>query len=104
MLFRSLALRADTYVAGHGGLKTRAELAALLAQVEQRRAAIKALVYQGKTLAEVEAALPEAKVHRMFLSFAETTYFELTRGYPEARPSWYSLAPTDDRRRSAKVQ
>ena len=99
-----LALRADTYVAGHGGLKTRAELAALLAQVEQRRAAIKALVYQGKTLAEVEAALPEAKVHRMFLSFAETTYFELTRGYPEARPSWYSLAPTDDRRRSAKVQ
>ena len=93
-----LALKADTFVAGHGGLKTRQEVQALLNQVVQRRAAIKAMVYQGRSLAEIEAALPEAKGNKMFLSFNETTYHELTQGYPVARPSWYSLAPTDDRR------
>ena len=93
-----LALKADTFVAGHGGLKTRQEVQTLLGQVVQRRAAIKAMVYQGRTLAEIEAALPEAKGNKMFLSFNETTFFELTQGYPVARPSWYSLAPTDDRR------
>ena len=97
-----LALKADTFVAGHGGLMTKREVQALLDTVVQRREAIKSLVYQGKSLAEVNAALPEAKVGRMFLSFNETTYFELTRGYPVARPSWYSLAPTDDRRRSGE--
>ena len=56
------------------------------------------MVYQGKSLAEIEAALPEAKSNKMFLSFNATTYHELTRGYPVARPSWYSLADTDDRR------
>ena len=59
--------------------------------------------YQGKSLAEIETALPEAKGNKMFLSFNETTYFELTQGYPVARPSWYSLAPTDDRRHSGDV-
>ena len=98
-----LALKVDTFVAGHGGLKSRQEVKALLDQVLQRRAAIKAMVYQGKSLAEIEAALPEAKGNKMFLSFNETTYFELTQGYPVARPSWYSLAPTDDRRHSGEV-
>ena len=93
-----LALKVDTFVAGHGELKSRQQVKALLDQVLQRRAAIKAMVYQGKSLAEIEAALPEAKGNKMFLSFNETTYFELTQGYPVARPSWYSLAPTDDRR------
>ena len=93
-----LALKADTYVSGHGGLKTRQQIQTLLDQVVQRRAAIKALVYQGKALAEVEAALPEAKANKMFLSFNETTYYELTHGYPVSRPSWYSLGATDDRR------
>ena len=98
-----LALKADTFVAGHGGLKSRREVQALLDQVLQRRAAIKAMVYQGKSLAEIEAALPEAKGNKMFLSFNESTYHELTEGYPVARPSWYSLAPTDDRRHSGEV-
>ena len=98
-----LALKADTFVAGHGGLKTRKEVQSLLDQVVERRAGIKAMVYQGKSLAEIEAALPEAKGNKMFLSFNETTVHELTRGYPVARPSWYSLAPTDDRRRSGEV-
>ena len=98
-----LALKADTFVAGHGGLKSRAQVQAWLAQVVERREAIKAMVYEGNSLAEIEAALPEAKTNKMFLPFAETTYYELTRGYPVARPSWYSLAPSDDRRRSDPV-
>jgi glyoxylase-like metal-dependent hydrolase (beta-lactamase superfamily II) len=98
-----LALKADIFVSGHGGLKTRQELRSLLQQVEERRAAIKALVYQGKTIAEVIAALPETKVSPMFLGFNETTYFELTEGYPDALPPWASLAPADHRRHSAPV-
>lgn len=98
-----LALPADTYVSGHGGLKTKAQLQAQLNQVVSRREAIKAMVYQGKSLAEVQAALPEKAASPMFLNFNETTYYELSRGYPVSRPSWYSLAPTDDRRKSEPV-
>ena len=98
-----LALKADTFVAGHGGLKTKQELRTLVRQVEERRAAIKVLVYQGKTLAEINAALPEAKVSPAFLTFNETTYFELTEGYPDALPPWVSLVKADHRRRSPPV-
>ncbi|MEY2926710.1 MAG: hypothetical protein RL367_1187 [Pseudomonadota bacterium] len=93
-----LALKADTFVAGHGGLKTRQELTALVRLVEERRAAIKTLAYQGKSIAEINAALPEAKVSPMFLGFNETSFFELTEGYPDAMPPWVSLAPADHRR------
>ena len=99
----ALALKADTFVSGHGGTMLRAELQALLRQVEQRRAAVKALVFQGKSIAEINAALPEAKVNPMFLSFNETTLFELTEGYPDALPPWASLGAADHRRRSAVV-
>lgn len=98
-----LALKADTFVAGHGGLKTKPEMRALVRQVEERRDAIKVLVYQGKTLAEINAALPEPKVSPAFLGFNETTYFELTEGYPDALPPWVSLAPADHRHRSPAV-
>lgn len=98
-----LSLKADTFVAGHGGLMTRQELRTLLQQVEERREAIKALAYQGKSIAEINAALPEAKTSPMFLSFNETTYFELMDGYPDAQPPWASLAPNDHRRRKALV-
>ena len=99
-----LALKADKFVSGHGALKTRQELQAFFGLVKARRAAIKAMVHQGKSLAEIDAALPEAKVHKQFITFNETTYHELTRGYPDARPPWASFAPNDPRRHSAAVQ
>ena len=99
-----LALKADTFVSGHGALKTRQELQALFERVVVRRAAVKAMVQEGKSLAEIDAALPEAMVHKLFLTFNQTTYHELTRGYPEARPPWVSFAPNDPRRNSAAVQ
>lgn len=98
-----LALKVDTFVSGHGTLKTRQELQALFELVAARRAAIKAMVHEGKSLAEIDAALPEAMVHKQFLGFNETTYHELTRGYPDARPPWVSFKANDPRR-SAAVQ
>ena len=98
-----LALKADTFVSGHGKLKTRQEVQALFELVAARRAAIKAMVHEGKSLAEIDAALPEAKVHERFITFNQTTYHELTRGYPDAGPPWVSFRANDPRR-SAAVQ
>lgn len=98
MMKEMLALDADIFVAGHGALNTRAELTELLGKVEQRRDAIKAMIMQGKTLPEINAALPEEKISPAFLGFNETTYYELTRGYPEAQAPWVSLKPNDVRR------
>ena len=97
-----LALKVDFYVSGHGALKTRQELQALYELVAARRLAIKTMVHEGKSMAEIDAALPEAKVHERFLGFNETTYDELNRGY--AGPPWVSFKANDPRRRSAAVK
>lgn len=86
-----LALNVDTYVAGHGAFETKAQLAARLRDVEQRRTQIKAMVEAGKSLAEVEAALPEPGASPMFMTFTQTVYGELTKGYPPASPPWTNL-------------
>ena len=86
-----LALDADTYVSGHGGMESKAQLRARLADVEQRREQIKAMVYAGKTLEEVEQALPEKVVVAQFPSFNATTYAELSKGYPDAVPPWANI-------------
>jgi glyoxylase-like metal-dependent hydrolase (beta-lactamase superfamily II) len=86
-----LALDAKTYVTGHGPLETKAQLQARLKDVEQRREQIKAMVNDNKSLAEVEAALPEPGANPMFLTFTRTVYDELTKGYPLASPPWTNL-------------
>ena len=43
------------------------------------------MVVQGRTLAEIQQALPET-AEPMFLNYTETVYAELTRGYPPPRP------------------
>ncbi|MES2258048.1 MAG: MBL fold metallo-hydrolase [Pseudomonadota bacterium] len=86
-----LALDADTYVPGHGPIETRAMLQVRLRDAEQRREQIKALVNQNKSLAEVKATLPEEPTKLPFLSFVESTYMELTRGYPPAAAPWTNL-------------
>jgi cyclase len=52
-----LALDADTYVPGHGSLKTKAELQTTLKDVEQRRAQIERMVKAGDSLDRIKAAL-----------------------------------------------
>lgn len=86
-----LALDADIYVPGHGAIETKPMLRVRLADAEQRREQIKAMVNANKTLPEVEQALPDAGDGPMFRTFTQTTYDELTRGYPPASPPWNNL-------------
>ena len=86
-----LALDADTYVPGHGPIETKAMLQARLRDVEERRQQIKVMVNENKSLAEVKQALPEVAFEMPFLSFVETTYLELTKGYPPVAPPWANL-------------
>lgn len=86
-----LALDANTYVGGHGAFETKAQLMRRVQVAEERRTAVKAMVEQGKTFVEIEAALPEPGANPMFLTYTRTVYDELTRGYPVANPPWTNL-------------
>jgi cyclase len=55
-----IALNADLYVTGHGDVVTKADLQRKLAATTERRNKIAAMVKDGKTLAEIKAALPDA--------------------------------------------
>jgi cyclase len=79
-----LALNADTLVPGHGDLQTRADLEKRLASTEERRAKIKELVAQGKSLDDIKQALGESAAPATgngprFPSFTEVVYQELTK-------------------------
>jgi len=80
-----VALKADTYVPGHGDPQTTADLQKRLTDAEAKRAKIKDLVAQGKSLDEVKAAMgdaPPAPAGRggpAFASFTEVVYRELTK-------------------------
>ena len=87
-----LALDAKVIVSGHGGIETRAQLAARLHEAEARRDAVKAMIAAGKTLDEIKQALPEKGGSPMFPGFDETTYNELTKGYPAAAVApWHNI-------------
>jgi len=79
-----LALKAVTYVPGHGELPTRADLQKRLKEAVTRRAEIKKLVAQGKTLDQVKTALgeslappPKGGYHPP--TYTEVVYQELTK-------------------------
>ena len=76
-----LALDADIFISGHGSSLSRPEVAARLAAAETRRAEIKTLVDEHKSLEEVKEALhdvPLTGAAARFPTFTETTYQELT--------------------------
>lgn len=52
-----LALNADTYVPGHGPLQTKADVQKRLDRVDERRAQVKKMVAEGKSLGEIKQAL-----------------------------------------------
>jgi cyclase len=79
-----VALNADQFVPGHGDLQTKAEIQKRLADTEAKRAKIKELVAQGKSLDEIKTAVgdpPPAQGGRgpNFASFTEVVYKELTK-------------------------
>ena len=78
-----LALNVDTYVPGHGDLPTKAELEKRLKEAGTRRAEIKKLVAEGKTLDQVkeavgETAAPAAGGYHP-PTFTEVVYDELSK-------------------------
>jgi glyoxylase-like metal-dependent hydrolase (beta-lactamase superfamily II) len=75
-----LALDADVYVPGHGEMLSKDTLKDRLKSSEERRAEIKALFDQGKTLREIKASLKDVPLKgsaSRFPTFVETTYQEL---------------------------
>lgn len=77
------ALDADTFVPGHGGPETKADVQQYVAHAKTKREQIKALVAQGKSLEEIETAVgdpPPAQDGNgpAFASFTQVVYRELT--------------------------
>ncbi len=84
-----LALDADLFVSGHGAPVTRAELQGRIDAARARRAQVADLVKQGKTLAQVKAAVQDVPLPGLasrFPTFAETTYQELSGTAPDCTP------------------
>ena len=76
-----LALDADIYVSGHGELLSKATLQERLKASEERRAQIKTLFNQGKTLSQIKTLLHDVPLRgaaSQFPTFVATTYQELT--------------------------
>jgi hypothetical protein len=77
-----LAIDADIFISGHGDPLSRTELASRIAVAESRRAQIKAMVDDHKSLEQIKQALNDAPLTgaaARFPTFTETTYQELTR-------------------------
>ena len=78
-----VALNADQFVPGHGNVQTKADIQKRLTDAEAKRAKIKDLVAQGKSLEEIKTAVgdaPPAAGGRGpgFPTFTEVVYRELT--------------------------
>ena len=80
-----VALKADQFVPGHGDVQTKAGIEKRLTDTEAKRATIKELVGQGKSLDEIKAAVgdppaaPAGGRGPNFASFTEVVYQELTK-------------------------
>ena len=76
------ALDADTFIPGHGPVQTKADIQTRIAATEAKRAKIKDLVAQGKSLDEIKSAVgdpPPAAGSPNFASFTDVVYRELTK-------------------------
>jgi len=78
-----IALDADTFLSGHNDPLTKDDLKILLASIREKQEKIRALIQEGKTLAEVKAAfgIPEAAAGaagRSRPGLVEIIYVELT--------------------------
>ncbi len=79
-----VALDADTFVAGHGDLQTKADVQTKLKVAEEKRAKVKAMVAEGKSLDDIKKSLGEVSAPAQpgapqFASFTEVVYQELTK-------------------------
>ena len=72
-------LNSDRFVPGHGEVQTKAAIGQRLAAAEAKRAKIKDLVAQGKSLDEIRAALGDPPARGRIITFTEAVYRELTK-------------------------
>jgi cyclase len=80
---RMIALDADTYVAGHTEPLSKKELQDVYNSVLEKRNKVKAMVDEGKSLAEIKKAFgiedgPAKPGMMRFMSFPEVVYLDLT--------------------------
>ena len=73
-----VALDADTFIPGHGGIQTKADIQKRIADAEARRAQVKEMVAQGKSLDEIKAAVGDNDKLN-YKSWTEVCYEELTK-------------------------
>jgi len=73
-----VALNATTYVPGHGDLQTKEDIQKRIDTTVARRAEIKKLVDEGKSLDQVKEALGEPNTPSRFPTFTEVVYKELS--------------------------
>jgi cyclase len=74
------SLNADQFVPGHGDLQTKAAVQKRLADAESKRAKIKELVAQGKSLDEIKVAVGDTPAAQArFASYTEVIYKELSK-------------------------
>jgi glyoxylase-like metal-dependent hydrolase (beta-lactamase superfamily II) len=74
-----VALDATDFVPGHGDVQTKAAIEKGLADAEAKRAKIKDLVAQGKSLDEIRQALGDPPPRGRIVTFTEVVYRELTK-------------------------
>ena len=82
-LHKMLALDADTFLSGHSDPLGKADVKALATSIEEKQAKVKALVQQGKSLGEIQAAMgvaaaPAGKPGPRFPGLIEIIYREIT--------------------------
>jgi cyclase len=73
-----VALDADTFIPGHGNIQTKADIQKRIADAEARRAQVKEMVAQGKSLDEIKAAVGDNDKLN-YKSWTEICYEELAK-------------------------
>lgn len=73
-----VALDAGTFVPGHGDIQTKADIQKRIADAEARRAQVKEMVAQGKSLDEIKAAVGDNDKLN-YKSWTEVCYEELAK-------------------------
>jgi glyoxylase-like metal-dependent hydrolase (beta-lactamase superfamily II) len=73
------ALNSNRFVPGHGEVQTKAAIQKGLDAAKAKRAKIKALVAQGKSLDEIRVAVGDPPARGRIITFTEVVYRELTK-------------------------
>ncbi len=72
------SLDADTFIPGHGNIQTKADIQKRITDAEARRAQVKELVAQGKSLDDIKAAVGDTDKLN-YKSWTQVCYEEMTK-------------------------